>query len=125
MVNALIFAEKLDASLPQFERPEFTQDHEGFFALLHLTGTVDHASLYYIIRDHDHNLFEGRKATLQKAIAEINATLDRPRIQLTFNDQYYNINDVLKKDPTPYDLATKAIKAVGLDPRSCAFPRRH
>lgn len=121
MVNALTLAEKLDASLPQFERPEFTADHEGFFALLHLSGSVDHASLYYIIRDHNHDLFEGRKATLQKAVAELNATLDRPRIQLTLNDQYYNINDVLKKDPTPYDLATKAIKAVGLTPEAVPF----
>ena len=121
MVNAITLAEQLDASLPQFERPEFTEDHEGFFALLNLNGSIDHASMTYIIRDFDHVAFESRKTTLQKAVQVLNETGDRPRFALTINDQYYNINDVLKKDPIPYELATKAIKAVGLTPEAVPF----
>ena len=62
MVNAARVAAELAAQMPTHETPEQTQDYEGFFHLLGVEGNVEHATLSYIIRDHDRARFERRKA---------------------------------------------------------------
>lgn len=121
MVNAITLATQLDAALPQFERPEFTADRQGFYCLLGLTGTIDHAQSRYIIRDFDQANFAARKATLAQAVASLNAEFDTERITYTLKDQYYNMADIIAKDKTPLTLAEAAIKAVGLTPKVIAF----
>lgn len=51
MINALHIANELASMLPQEERPEHTQDYEGFFHLIALNGTVEDSKMSYIIRD--------------------------------------------------------------------------
>ena len=46
------------ALLPKDEVPEKTEGRQGFFHVLDMQGTVDQASLTYIIRDHDHQKFD-------------------------------------------------------------------
>src|SRR5690554_2777881 len=58
MVNALHLANELVQLLPVNERPEFTEKYEGFFHLIAINGTVDEATVSFIIRDHDRELFE-------------------------------------------------------------------
>ena len=53
MINAALVAMEINALLPAAERPEHTEDHEGFFHLTEMSGTVEKAELHYIIRDHD------------------------------------------------------------------------
>ena len=55
---------ELDALLPSSERPEHTEDHEGFFHLTDMKGTVEKAELHYIVRDHDAASFAARQKTL-------------------------------------------------------------
>ena len=56
MINALHVANELIDILPVNERPEYTSGYEGFFHLIEMTGTVDEASVAYIIRDHDREI---------------------------------------------------------------------
>ena len=49
--------------LPGTETPRDTEDYEGFYHLMSMTGEVASASLHYIVRDHDASLFEARKNT--------------------------------------------------------------
>ncbi|WP_442760682.1 M20/M25/M40 family metallo-hydrolase, partial [Enterococcus italicus] len=86
------------------------------YLLNHLNGSIGQAEMTYIIRDHDHELFEARKQALYTIVEEINATLDRPRIAITMHDQYYNMRDIIDKDPRAVDVALEAIRAVGLEP---------
>ena len=57
------------AALPPAERPEHTEAYEGFFHLSEMTGTVDTATLDYIIRDHDMDKFLSRKALMETNFA--------------------------------------------------------
>ena len=50
-------AMEFNALLPVFDRPEFTQDYEGFFHLIKMDGAVEKSSIQYIIRDHNRELF--------------------------------------------------------------------
>lgn len=47
-----------------------------------MQGTVDQASLTYIIRDHDHQKFEQRKQLMQDITAELNEKLDKSALCL-------------------------------------------
>jgi len=53
MRNALLIGMEFNELLPVFERPEFTDKYEGFYHLYLMNGTVEEASMTYIIRDHD------------------------------------------------------------------------
>ena len=121
MVNALSLAHAIDGALPQFERPEYTGDYEGFFLLNDLQGTVDTATMTYIIRDFDAAGFTARKAQLAKIVHELNTQFDTPKIELTFKAQYANMAEIINQDRYPLDLAEAAIRAVGLTPKTIPF----
>jgi len=116
LINALKIANAIEQKLPAEDVPELTREREGFYLLNHLNGSIGQAEMTYIIRDHDHELFEARKQALYTIVEEINATLDRPRIAITMHDQYYNMRDIIDKDPRAVDVALEAIRAVGLEP---------
>ena len=90
LVNAIKLGEQLDQSLPQKEVPEQTRGNEGFYLLNKFTGSIEKAELVYIIRDHDQENFQARKQFLEKQVQRLNALADKPRLTITFQDQYYN-----------------------------------
>ena len=47
--------EQSDSLLPDSEVPERNEGYEGFYHLMNFEGTVEKATLQYIIRDHDKN----------------------------------------------------------------------
>ncbi|MEJ6400678.1 peptidase T [Nicoliella lavandulae] len=122
MVNALQLGIDFQESLPKHDRPELTEGREGFFFLLKMDGTPDHARLDYIIRDHDRDQFEARKQTFQQVADQINAKYDTDRVEVTVKDQYYNMADVLKQDMTSVDIAKQAMENESIEP--LIFPVR-
>ena len=116
MVNANKVAMLLDSQLPIDEVPEKTREYEGFYLLHDYIGTIDAAKMVYIIRDHDKELFNQRKATLTKLVAELNKTLDRPRLTIEMKDQYYNMKDIIEKDMRSVDVAVRAMKNLNIEP---------
>ncbi|MGX7149595.1 peptidase T [Enterococcus ureasiticus] len=116
MFNAIKLGEKIDAQLPQAEVPEKTRGHEGFYLLTKFVGSLDHAELTYIIRDHDKNLFQKRKQQLTDIVGELNKSFDKERIRIDFLDQYYNMKEIIEKDMTSVELAVKAMENLGIKP---------
>lgn len=116
MVNALQLAIDLHNQLPEHDRPELTEGREGFYHLDKLTGNVDHATMNYIIRDHDRQQFEYRKQTIAKIVAMLNNQFETPRIELTLIDQYYNMKEVIENHFEVVTLAKQAMEALGIKP---------
>ncbi len=116
MVNALELARAFQNKLPDDQVPEKTSEREGFYHLTNLNGRVEEAELVYIIRDHDNKLFKEKKAYIEKVAQELNKTLDKDRVFVDMEDQYYNMADIIKKDLTTVDLAQKAMEALDIDP---------
>lgn len=116
MINAIKLGEKIDAQLPKEEVPEKTRGYEGFYLLTKFIGSLDHAELTYIIRDHDKELFQNRKNTLAEIISKLNGTLDKERVTIEFLDQYYNMGEIIEKDMTPVELAVKAMENLNIKP---------
>lgn len=115
MINALHVANELVAILPVNERPEFTSDYEGFFHLIEMTGTVDEASVSYIIRDHDLSLFERRKEQMQQAVDFLD-TKYPDVLKLEMRDQYYNMRQKIEPVKHIVDLAFRAMEALDIKP---------
>lgn len=115
MTNALIVANKLISLLPPYERPEHTTGYEGFYHLVDMTGNIDSASIGYIIRDHNKQLFEKRKQTLKDAVDFINKLYPNTTT-LEIKDQYYNMRDKVAPMMHIVDLAFEAMVKVGVTP---------
>jgi tripeptide aminopeptidase len=117
MVNALQVAMEFDAMLPAGERPETTEGYEGFFHLTRLDGTVAHAEAEYIIRDHDRERFEARKATIKDIAMRLDRKYGEGAVEVTMRDQYYNMREVVERHPEVVERAKRAMRAAGIEPR--------
>lgn len=115
MTNALVVANKLITLLPASERPEHTTKYEGFFHLTNVSGTVDSATVGYIIRDHDRNLFEGRKRLMLETVDFINKLYPNSTT-VEIKDQYYNMREKVEPVKHIVDMAFEAMEAVGVTP---------
>ncbi|MBQ0124248.1 MAG: peptidase T [Bacteroidales bacterium] len=116
MINAMLVGMELNGMLPVEQRPEFTSDYEGFFHITSFNGTVEEASISYIIRDHDMNLFEQKKAMMQKVVDFINAKYGNIA-ELTLKDQYYNMRSQVEPHYHIIEKALKAMEMAGIKPK--------
>ena len=115
MVNASLLALDFASWLPSAQRPENTTGYEGFFHLTNMTGTVEEATLSYIVRDHDRNLFEQKKQLLQLLVDRMNG-VHPESTRLEIRDQYYNMREVVEPQKHIIDIAFEAMTAVGVKP---------
>lgn len=115
MINALHIANEMVQMLPTVERPEYTEKYEGFFHLIALNGSVEDATMTYIIRDHDRAIFENRKKVMEQAVSYLNTLYDN-RLTLEMGDQYYNMREKVEPVMHVVDYAYKAMEEVGVKP---------
>jgi len=116
MVNSQLIAMEFNSMLPEFQKPQYTQDYEGFFLLTRMEGSVENSSLNYIIRDHDKVKFEEKKKLMMQIADFLNLKYEK-RITCEIKDQYYNMKE--KIEPV-FFVVTRAIKAMekaGIEPK--------
>lgn len=116
MINALIVATEIENQLPPAERPEHTEGYEGFFHLTAINGTVEHALMEYIVRDHSRDMFEKRKEKIRLIIDGINAKYGHGTATATITDQYYNMREMVEPHPQLIDKAKRAMEEAGVVP---------
>ncbi|MBT2762874.1 peptidase T [Paenibacillus sp. ISL-20] len=116
MVNAAKIAMELNGMLPAEEAPEHTEGYEGFYHLTSIEGDVELTELRYIIRDHDPELFEGRKAKLASIVEELQNKYGAERIMLQMKDQYYNMREKIEPVKEVVDIAQTAMEKLGINP---------
>ena len=117
MRNALHIAQEFDALLPADQRPEHTQGYEGFFHLIGMKGSVEQAELSYIIRDHDRDRFERRKALIARCGAFIDERYGAGTAVVTVRDQYYNMREQVEPHYHIVEKAVRAMELAGVKPR--------
>lgn len=117
MVNASLVAMEFASLLPALETPYFTDGYEGFFHLTDMEGSVEHAKLSYIIRDHDREKFEARKAVLEKAAKEMDRRYGGGTVKLTIRDSYYNMKEKIEPCMFLVDQAKSAMLELGIAPK--------
>ncbi len=116
MENALLIAQEINARLPAEEIPARTEGYEGFFHLDGLKGTAAAAKMGYIIRDHDRERFEQRKAMMETACNTVAAAHPTAKIALDMKDSYYNMREKIEPCMHLVDNAKKAAEMAGVTP---------
>ena len=115
MINAARVAGEFDRHLPQDQRPEYTENYDGFFHLQKLNGNEAFAEMQYIIRDHDAACFEKKKELMRLAADFINARYSGA-VKLEIVDTYRNMKDLIEPHMYLVDNAKAAFKACGIKP---------
>ena len=116
MINAALVAIEFNALLPAGDTPRLTEGYEGFFHLHNMEGDVEHASLHYIIRDHDRATFEVRKQTMRHAAKVLNERYGREVVTVSLRDTYYNMADRLTDHMELLENAKRAAAQAGMTP---------
>lgn len=115
MINACHLATEFDAWMPAEEKPEHTEKYEGFFHLVGMSGTVEEASLTYIIRDHDRTLFAERKMKIKELVKEMNEKFEGCA-SAEIRDQYFNMREIVEPRKEIINFAHDAMLQVGVAP---------
>lgn len=116
MINSIMIAMELNAMLPCDQRPEHTENYEGFFLLDELTGTVENTKMEYIIRDHSMRKFNEKKIIIKDAVQYLAKKYKDAKIEIEVKDSYYNMRE--KIEPVMYiiDLAKKSMEELEIVP---------
>lgn len=117
MINANRLAAEFAAMLPADETPETTEGYEGFYHLLGIESNIENAKLSYIIRDHDREKFEERKAFIEKCVAEMNEKYGEGTVTADVKDQYYNMKEKIDPKMHVIDIVLKAMQDSGVPPK--------
>jgi len=116
MLNASLLAMEFIGMLPVNERPEFTENYDGFYHLTNLSSSVEEAEISYIIRDHDRSIFENRKKFLHEAVDYLNKKYKKDVFVLDLKDQYFNMREMIEPVFHVVETAKQAMLNVGVTP---------
>lgn len=116
MINAIEVACDLQALLPAAQRPEHTEGYEGFYHCVGLNGTVEKAAISYIIRDHDTDKFEQKKAFMRACVDLLKKKYGADVLTLTLKDQYFNMRKMVEPHPQVIDKALAAMEMARVKP---------
>ncbi len=116
MINAIEVACDLQKLLPEAEKPQYTEGYEGFYHCVGLNGTVEKATVSYIIRDHDAERFEQKKVFMWSAVDLLNKKYGDGVLSLTLRDQYFNMRKMVEPHPQVIDKALRAMELAGVKP---------
>ena len=116
MINSIMIAMELNSMLPPEQRPEHTENYEGFFLLNDMKGTVEDTTMNYIIRDHSMKKFNEKKNLIKAAVMYLQLKYKDACIEIEVIDSYYNMRE--KIEPVMYviDLAKKSMEELGIEP---------
>jgi hypothetical protein len=122
MVNALMLAGKLLASLPREGlSPETTELREGYLHPVRLAGNTARCEVDFILRDFDNDKLAAIGDRLRGLCQGLAASEPRARIECTITPSYRNMGYWLRDDMRPVEFAREAMSAVGLTPESPAI----
>ena len=117
MVNAALLATEFAQQMPENEVPERTTGYEGFFHLYQMQGGVEQATLTYIIRDHNMQMFQMRKRLILDMCERMNDKYGHGTFLPEVKDTYYNMHTQLVDKPHITDIALRAIE------EACGFSK--
>lgn len=117
MLNAILIGMELNDMLPAWQRPEYTDGYDGFYHLISFKGEVETATFSYIIRDHDMDPYEQKKAYLEKCVEFINSKYGEGTASVDIKHQYYNMRKEVEPHYHIVEKAVKAMEAEGIRPK--------
>ncbi len=116
MENAIKIAGAIIDRLPKDIAPETTEGKQGFIHPVGITGSMEKASLGFIIRDFDDAGLESKEAMLEAIVKDVMTGFPGSSHTFTVKHQYRNMKVILDRHPEIMDNAMEAVIRAGLAP---------
>ena len=116
MKNSILIGMEFQNMLPVYEKPENTENYEGFSHLNDISGNVEKTYLNYIIRDHSNDKFTAKKERFIKTKEFLNDKYGEGTVEVELKDSYYNMKEKILPHMHIVETAEKAMKNLGIEP---------
>ena len=116
LINATTVGMEFHSLLPVDEVPEKTDGYEGFNMLTDFSGSIENATLKYIIRDFDIDNLQKRKELFLKIEKQINEKYNKEVVKVNLKDDYFNMKKFIEDKMEIVELAEKSMKEAEVTP---------
>jgi tripeptide aminopeptidase len=117
MEHAIKIAAAIVERLPKHTcSPETTEGKEGFLHPIGISGTLERATLGFIVRDFTDEGLKEKEALLESIIKDVMKGFPRSSYRLEIKPQYRNMKQVIGRHPEIVEYAMEAIRRAGLKP---------
>jgi len=115
MQSAIKAAAMFVDSLPKKEwSPETTEGMQGFVHPVHIEGSLEKASVQFIIRDFETAMLAKYEQSLKELVDKTLAHFPGMNADLVVKEQYRNMKEILDKHPQVMDHADEAYQRAGM-----------
>ncbi len=115
MENAIKIVSEIAALLPKDKlSPESTQDMEGFVHPTSISGTLEKATLNFIIRDFEEAGLKVKEDMLHQITQKVMKGYPNSTFDFKVTEQYRNMKAVVEKHPQVVQYAEEAMKRAGI-----------
>jgi tripeptide aminopeptidase len=117
MEHAIKIAAAIVDRLPKHTcSPETTEGKQGFLHPIGISGTLEKATLGFIVRDFTEEGLKEKEALLESIVKDVMKEFPRSTYRLEIKQQYRNMKQVIGRHPEIIDNAMEAIRRTGLKP---------
>jgi tripeptide aminopeptidase len=117
MEHAIKIAAAIVDRLPkQGLSPETTEGRQGFLHPIGISGTLEQATLSFIVRDFAEGGLRDKEALLETIVKDVMKDFPRSTYRFDVQEQYRNMKVVIDRHPEIIDHAMEAIRRAGLKP---------
>lgn len=117
LINAIKLAAEFLEQLPKDAlSPETTEKREGYVHPHHFQGTVENATIKFLIRDFTVEGLKEKEAYLEKLANKVTEKYPKATVECKVDEYYRNMKYMIDKDPKVVDYAVEAIRNAGMNP---------
>ncbi|MDF5690026.1 peptidase T [Aquirufa aurantiipilula] len=117
MESAIKIASEIVGLLPKDHlSPESTENMEGFIHPVDISGSVETATIDFILRDFKTEKLEEYGMLLKSITHQVLKNYPHSKVQFIQTEQYRNMNEILVKHPACLENAMEAMRRAGLQP---------
>ncbi len=118
MESAIKIASEIVSALPkEFLSPESSSDKDGFIHPVSINGSVEQASIEFIIRDFKTELLKSHELILEQIVQKVLKAYPNSGYEFILEEQYRNMKSVLDQYPQIVQAGIEAIERSGLTAR--------
>jgi tripeptide aminopeptidase len=96
--------------------PETTDGMQGFLHPISVSGTLEQATLGFIVRDFNDDGLKEKEALLENIVKQVMKAYPRSTYRMEVREQYRNMKRVIDRHPETVEYAIEAIRRAGLRP---------
>jgi tripeptide aminopeptidase len=117
LVNAIKIAAEIIERLPKYRlSPETTEKRDGYVHPHLVSGTVEEATLKFLIRDFTMEGLKDKETFLESMVQDVMVQHTRAKMTFTVDESYRNMKYKLDEEPHVVEYALEAVRRAAIAP---------